>query len=387
MSYLDQIDSLSNFKNEVLQPGVSFDEMNFDEGYRELYHQWSEVVGEDALLTMNPDDRLISFTDFVRDDNLRVAEAQVRRTLNPSKRAALAKEVTRGQYLRVQDENGDFNKIIPRSDLDSMDALTTRAISDTCVSTTTNWEEVCDQQSALSFAHKLREQHFLVKSITVGREFKAEVIHPKTGPCTVAVDLNQSLAEALVFEFVNGDGKKKSVSMNQFGDAYGMIQDSFLGNIEDLTSIGKKVISESIVLNGADKNSAALAAQAAFGAAYAMGHFKNKKRAQLAAGEMPMTDLPNGAQVPNMEVARSNVVARQEQQRAINEESEKGRKEAHQRYKESARDAATYHSEQKALMESRRASDKKRNKSFMAGAIGGLLGSGTATAIMTWIAM
>lgn len=387
MSYLDNIDSLSNFKNEVLQPGLSFEDMNFDEGYREIYKNWSEVMGEDALLTMNPDDRLMSFTDFVRDDNIRVAEAQVRRTLNPTKRANLAKEVTRGQFLRVQGKDGNFDKIIPRSALDSDDALMTYAISDTCKSSTTNWGEVCDEQSALLFAHKLREQHFLVKSITVGREFKAEVIHPKTGPCSVSVNLDEPLTQALNFEFINGDGKKKAVSMNQFGDAYGMIQESFLGTVDDLVAAGAKLNTEKIMLNGVNQSNAALAAQAAFGAAYAMGHFKNKKRARAAAGEIPMTDLPNGSKVANMEVARSNVAARQEQQALINKESEKGREEANMRYKESARDAASYRSEQDALMESRRNSDKKRNKNILTGVAGGLFGSGAAGAFMTWIAM
>lgn len=394
MTYLNSLDSLANFKKDIIEPlvrGASVESVPFSEGYREIYEQWTEVVGSETLLKMNPDDRLLSFTDYIRDENKRMAEKAAKSKFSPAERKRFTQAVARGQFLRVQGKKGRFDKIIASYELDKANSLTTYAVSDTCVSTTTDWPGVCDQQSALLFASKLREQHFLVQSIEPGRPFKAEVIHPKTGTFTVNVDLNQPPTEVLVFSFTNPEGQKKVVSMNQLGDAYGIIEDTF-GTVQNVMEAGGQAVGQQLMLNGANTMAALEAARIGALAAMAMREVKNRM-AQPEEGYsdeatgMPGTVLPDGSMVPDIQAAKSNVMARQENQSRLIKDGEDLSGQAYEKYKESVHEAKEYKDERRETIQKRMAGDQKTQKKGMAIMAGTLAGSGATGALLSWLTM
>ncbi|MFT7183945.1 MAG: hypothetical protein ACI9QC_000270 [Oceanicoccus sp.] len=388
MTYTSNFDGLVQFQSDIIEPltrGASLDSVTFPPGYREIYEQWTEVVGE-ALIKMNPDDRLTSFSDYLREDNKRFADKAIKRMLvTPGQKKQWRQAATRGQVLRVSTDGKKFNKLIRTDQLSKNSGDTMFIVSDTCRSTTNDFSEVANEQSALLITGKLRSQHFLVQNVEPGKVFKAEVVHPKTGVYTVTVDLAKPFTELLSFEFKNGQGESKKVAMNEVGEAYGILENSMTTKsdvlelaTEGMAGAGMKGHAKQQANNRINKAAAAAAVAAA-----AM-----KKKKGLQAGEMPYREMPGGFQVPtNVMAGKDNVEARMQNAEVEVEQSKEQSKETYEKRKASMHEAADYRSERK---EKRSVMLKKqeKNQSAMlktAGFAGAA--SGLASAALTWIAM
>jgi len=391
MTFTKSLDSTVNFENEVIAPLLRDEnaKVTFPPGYKEHYEQWTAVMG-DSLISMNAVDRTNSFADYLREENKRFAEKAIKRMVtSPAEKKKWRQAAARGQVLRMSTDGVKFNKLIRADKTEKMDGQAGMCLSDTFRSTTTNWQEVCNEQSALMVAKKLREQHFLVQRMEVGSGLKLEVVHPKTGVYSVEVDLEKPFTEILSFKFTSGEGETKEVAMNKVGEAYGMLE----GKLSKTSALIDRLQSSSLELMGADLESqgddlekAKLGAAAAM-TAMALGAHREAQAEEEQAGMMPETMLPGGTMVPNVMAAKSNVTARMEHQQKVMQDTEKQAGESHKRYKESLKTSREYRDEQKAKRNKNQKSDKKRRSTI--GAATGIASAGAAfgAGFFTWIAM
>ncbi len=375
MSYLDNIDSLVTFKKDILKPllrGASIDSLPWQEGYREMYEKWAAVYG-DAIIKMDADDRLLSFTDFIRSENLRKGKAAAEQISNQMLSRKFAKQVSRGQFLCIQDKTGSFDRIITRDQLEKMENPLSYTVSDTCAGVTANWEKICNEQSALLFAEKLREQHFLVQSIEAGPIFKAEIVHPKMGLYTVSVDLEQDLNKMLVFTFINSQGEKREISMNRFGYAYEIIEEKFRDYSIETGTTFLKTGTASLMLNDANLIAAEQAAIAASEAAMAALSVKAAQDEAAISGKVPQETLFSGLVVPNFQAAKANLHARlkEEKSRTKLQKQATAAFEAKENYK--------------SRIDSWRRKDKKTRNRAMIATFAIVFASGTVGTLMSWI--
>jgi hypothetical protein len=386
MTYINSFDGLVQFQTDVIEPlvrNVSLDEVPFPPGYREPYEHWTEVVG-DALIKMSPADRLSSFSDYLREENKRFVDKAIKRMLvTPAEKKKWRQSAIRGQVLRVSKDGVHFDKIMRSDQIDKSDGDTTFVLSDTCRSTTNDLQEVCDEQSGLMIAGKLRSQHFLVQSVTPGREFKAEVIHPKSGKYSVTVDLDKPITEILSFNFANGKGESKTVTMNEVGEAYGVLESSISSTKDVLSAaIGTKAKS---ALNSAKELSSMRAGAAAAMTAAALSKKRSTKHYQR--GEMPETVLPNGTVVPNVQAAKTNVEARQENSKLGVENSKKQEMDSYEGYHKSLGAAQEFKDQKAVKRKSLQARDQKNRGTMMkAASVAGGAG-GVFSTVAAWLIM
>lgn len=391
MTYTRSLDSMVNFENEVIAPLLrdSNAKVNFPPGYQEHYEKWTAVMG-DALINMNETDRLNSFSDYLREENKRFADKAIKRMVtSPAEKKKWRQAAARGQVLRMSTDGDKFNKLIRADQTDKMDGLAGMCLSDTFRSTTTNWQEVCNEQSGLMVAKKLREQHFLVQRLDVGAGLKLEVVHPKTGVYTVEVDLEKPFTEILNFKFRSGDGETKEIAMNKVGEAYGLLEGEFSKTTEVLDRLksGSMDLMADNLNESVGKFETAKFGAAAMMTAVAAGSQRAARQEEEAAGMMPETMLPGGVMVPNVMAAKSNVLGRMEHQRKVKKDTEEQAGESYEHYKESLKTAREYKDEQREKRKKYQKSDKKR-RSVMGAATGiASAGAGLSAGFLTWISM
>jgi hypothetical protein len=201
---------VSNFKRYAQGQGMSLDAQ-----YKASFQAW-ESQNRARLHLLSPQEQAESFIKAVQVDFLTKASP-----------LALTREdmalVKQGRVLLASRDGGlHFDTLIRPEDLIKVDATSLGLFSATLRGSTTNLEEVLEEQALITVVSRLESYGFLVQNAWIeGHAVHVDAIHPK-GSYHVSVPLNKKGSEALAYQFLNRLLKTQKVVLEtQLPEAFG----------------------------------------------------------------------------------------------------------------------------------------------------------------------
>lgn len=201
---------VSDFKRYAQGQGMSLEAQ-----YKASFQTW-ESQNRARLHLLSPQEQAESFIKAVQADFLTKASP-----------LALTREdmalVKQGRVLLASRDGGaHFDTLIRPEDILKVDASSLVLFSSTLRGSTTNLEEVMEEQALMTVVSRLESYGFLVQNAWIeGHTVHVDAIHPK-GSYHVAVPLTQKSAAPLAYQFLNRALQTQKVVLEtQLPEAFG----------------------------------------------------------------------------------------------------------------------------------------------------------------------
>lgn len=192
--------------------------MSLESQYKASFQTW-ESQNRARLHLLSPQEQAESFIKAVQADFLAKASP-----------LALTREdmtlVKQGRVLLASRDGGaHFDTLIRPEDALNIDATSLVLFSPTLRGSTTNLEEVMEEQALMTVVARLESYGFLVQNAWIeGHTVHVDAIHPK-GSYQVTVPLTQKGSGALAYQFLNRALQTQKVVMEtQLPEAFGELK-------------------------------------------------------------------------------------------------------------------------------------------------------------------
>jgi len=209
--------------------------MNLETQYKASFQAW-ENQNRARLHLLSPQEQAESFIKAVQEDFITKASplALTREDLNLIKQGRI--------LLASRDGGLHFDTLIHPEDTLSIDATRLVLFSPTLRGSTTNLEEVLEEQALMTVVTRLESYGFLVQNAWIeGHTVHVDAIHPK-GSYQVTVPLTQKSSAPFAYQFLNRSLQTQKVILEtQLPEAFGELKRENVHlpqpNQEDFTSL------------------------------------------------------------------------------------------------------------------------------------------------------
>ncbi|MBU0981483.1 hypothetical protein KKC94_02205 [Patescibacteria group bacterium] len=302
---LDFIESLpqATSADELMQ---FVEKSNMPVGYKEKFLSYVAEKGN-SILILSDEEKTQDFTNWL-DESIK-RDINVLVTGNSDEARQKRQLALRGQLLLASNNQGiTFEVIMTAEEAANVDPLKYIFLSPTLITTTTDIQEIFDQQILLATRKKLVDQRFLVKSGVVDNHVvKIEAVSPQNVSYSVAVDTTQPLYQPLEFTFTNQQGVSRKVTETLLPEEFGQSQ------IEPGTG---PVSQEELVLEQVSQSNAAARGKAFQAAAEAMSYTIPKVEAmhEIPPFKAASLEIPEETQIPlpNIMAAKARVARKRQ---------------------------------------------------------------------------
>lgn len=332
----------NQFRDLVMTHYVAGVIPNLEPGYKEMYATW-EAMNRTILFKLSPEERTISFANYVRDGVRKVTKGVI----------------DRGQLILASKDGLHFDTLLsPQEKIKGRDS-DYYLLSPTFRSTTTKIDEVRGEQEILHVADQLTEQHFAVQRAWMEKNIvHVEVLHQVYGTYKVLVDVATDVKAALVYKFMNEHGTRE-VPETQLPEKFGRIED------DSTVQPVKALMAETVLMQGNnEENDKAIQAATAGALAGGVLALRNARQAEEA---IALSALEESKRRPmgfgGRDISLPTVMASKARFARQDTHAQESQKREEERYKFAEEDSKKKEREEKKNKEKEAQVQQKQSKS------------------------
>lgn len=247
------LDSQNQFRESYMQSLKKGEEVKLPQGYDVLYQEWSAKY-ENVLYQWSAEEMTQRFSIFVEEKMQEKVNSLLKQNeYSVEEQNRLKLLLARRQIVLASDDGGlNFNRIVKAEDIRKANDLDLVLLSPTLHETTSNLQEVLDDQAVLYVTHKLAEQQFTVQEAWVDEDHKVHVSVVSRGGITeVDVDISGEVTKPLVYQFINENtGKVKELVETQLPEEFGQAE----GDIALINATDEEIDWAAAIGHGKDAN-------------------------------------------------------------------------------------------------------------------------------------
>lgn len=221
--------SQDQFREDYIRPLYKGEKVELPAGYAEKFAEW-KLANAQIFDKLSPEEIVKSFALYLEES----IQNDLKKLIDEAKidERNLA---TRGQMLLASKDGKNFDQVITPEKAKETNPEELQLLSPTLRSTTTDLNEVLNEQVLLHTVKNLTSNGFFVNSAAVENGIvNVDVKTAKGAEYKVQVDPNQSSNGPLSYTFINEKGQKSVVGESQLPEKYSEIEEKAVSEISPL---------------------------------------------------------------------------------------------------------------------------------------------------------